>query len=62
MVAWLEATAGGNGKHKPAELGGEPRRRPARVAPVMQDRNRLAPLTDGVEDDQAVYVGTQVRF
>lgn len=29
---------------------------------VSQDRNRLAPLTDGVEDDQAVYVGTQVRF
>ena len=29
---------------------------------VSQDRNRLAPLTDGVEDDQAVYVGTQIRF
>ncbi len=29
---------------------------------LSQDRNRLAPLTDGVEDDQAVYVGTQIRF
>lgn len=29
---------------------------------VSQDRNRLAPLTNGVEDDQAVYVGTQIRF
>ncbi|WP_341710996.1 hypothetical protein [Erythrobacter sp.] len=29
---------------------------------VSQDRNRLAPLTDGVDDDQAVYVGTQIRF
>lgn len=29
---------------------------------VSQDRNRIAPLTDGVEDDQAVYVGTQFRF
>lgn len=29
---------------------------------VSQDRNRLTPLTDGVEDDQAVYVGTQIRF
>lgn len=29
---------------------------------LSQDRNRLAPLTDGVEDDQAVYVGTQLRF
>lgn len=29
---------------------------------VSQDRNRLAPLTDGVEDDQAVYVGTALRF
>ncbi|MFA6218707.1 MAG: hypothetical protein WC692_02900 [Erythrobacter sp.] len=29
---------------------------------VSQDRDRLAPLTDGVEDDQAVYVGTQIRF
>lgn len=29
---------------------------------LSQDRYRLAPLTDGVEDDQAVYVGTQLRF
>lgn len=29
---------------------------------VTQDRNRLAPLTDGKRDDQAVYVGTQFRF
>jgi len=29
---------------------------------LSQDRNRLSPLTDGVEDDQAVYVGTQLRF
>ncbi|WP_133366068.1 hypothetical protein [Qipengyuania sediminis] len=29
---------------------------------VSQDRNRIAPLTDGVADDQAVYVGTQLRF
>ena len=29
---------------------------------LSQERDRLAPLTDGVEDDQAVYVGTQVRF
>lgn len=29
---------------------------------LSQDRDRLAPLTDGVEDDQAVYVGTQIRF
>lgn len=29
---------------------------------LSQDRSRLAPLTDGVEDDQAVYVGTQLRF
>lgn len=29
---------------------------------VSQDRSRLAPLTDGVEDDKAVYVGTQFRF
>lgn len=29
---------------------------------VSQDRNRIAPLTDGVQDDQAVYVGTQFRF
>ena len=26
------------------------------------DRDRLGPLTDGMEDDQAVYVGTQIRF
>lgn len=29
---------------------------------LSQDRDRLAPLTDGMEDDQAVYVGTQIRF
>ena len=29
---------------------------------LSQDRDRLAPLTNGVEDDQAVYVGTQIRF
>jgi hypothetical protein len=29
---------------------------------VSQDRARLSPLTDGVADDQAVYVGTQIRF
>lgn len=29
---------------------------------LSQDRDRLAPLTDGVEDDQAVYVGTQLKF
>lgn len=29
---------------------------------LSQDRDRLAPLTDSVKDDQAVYVGTQFRF
>ncbi|NNC59994.1 MAG: hypothetical protein HKO05_08375 [Erythrobacter sp.] len=29
---------------------------------LSQERSKLAPLTDGVEDDQAVYVGTQLRF
>ena len=29
---------------------------------LSQDRDRLGPLTDGLEDDQAVYVGTQIRF
>ncbi len=29
---------------------------------LSQDRDRLAPLTDGVADDQAVYVGTQFKF
>ena len=29
---------------------------------LSQDRDRLAPLTDGQDDDQAVYVGTQIRF
>lgn len=29
---------------------------------LKQERDRLAPLTNGVEDDQAVYVGTQIRF
>ena len=29
---------------------------------LSQDRDRLAPLTNGIEDDQAVYVGTQLKF
>lgn len=29
---------------------------------LSQERDRLAPLTDGQDDDQAVYVGTQIRF
>lgn len=29
---------------------------------LSQDRDRLAPLSDGAEDSQAVYVGTQFRF
>lgn len=29
---------------------------------LSQERSRLAPLTNGVEDDQSVYVGTQLRF
>jgi len=29
---------------------------------LSKDSNRLAPLTDGVEDEQAVYVGTRVSF
>lgn len=29
---------------------------------LSQDRDRLAPLTDSVQDNQAVYVGTQFRF
>lgn len=29
---------------------------------ISQDRERLAPLTDSVQDSQAVYVGTQFRF
>lgn len=29
---------------------------------IRQDRDRLGPLTDGLEDEQAVYVGTQIRF
>lgn len=29
---------------------------------LSQERDRLAPLTDGIEDNQAVYVGTQFRF
>nr|WP_202390313.1 hypothetical protein [Tsuneonella aeria] len=29
---------------------------------LSQDRDRLAPLTDAVRDDQAVYVGTQFKF
>lgn len=29
---------------------------------LSQDRDRIVPLSDGVEDDKAVYVGTQFRF
>jgi hypothetical protein len=29
---------------------------------LSQESDRLTPLTDGVEDSQAVYVGTQLRF
>lgn len=29
---------------------------------LSQERDRIAPLGDGVEDGQAVYVGTQFRF
>lgn len=29
---------------------------------LLQDRSRLAPMTNGEEDSQAVYVGTQIRF
>ena len=29
---------------------------------LSQERGRLTPLTNGVEDDQSVYVGTQLRF
>ena len=29
---------------------------------LSQERDRLKPLTDGVDDDKAVYVGTQVKF
>ncbi len=29
---------------------------------LSQDRNRIAPLTNSVQDSQAVYVGTQFRF
>ncbi len=29
---------------------------------LSQERDRLAPLTDSVQDSQAVYVGTQIRF
>ena len=29
---------------------------------LSKDNDRLSPLTDGVEDDQAVYVGTRVSF
>lgn len=29
---------------------------------LSSDRDRLDPLTDGVEDSQAVYVGTQFKF
>ncbi|WP_240504378.1 hypothetical protein [Tsuneonella mangrovi] len=29
---------------------------------LQQDRDRLAPLTDSVQDSKAVYVGTQFRF
>ncbi len=29
---------------------------------LSQERDRLAPLTDGTADNQSVYVGTQLRF
>ncbi|ALE17667.1 hypothetical protein AMC99_02392 [Altererythrobacter epoxidivorans] len=29
---------------------------------LSQERDRIAPLTDAVQDNQAVYVGTQFRF
>ena len=29
---------------------------------LSQERDRMAPLTDGVEDSQAVYVGTRFKF
>ncbi|MEO0698614.1 MAG: hypothetical protein AAFY81_02725 [Pseudomonadota bacterium] len=29
---------------------------------LSQERERLAPLTDSVQDSQAVYVGTQIKF
>jgi hypothetical protein len=29
---------------------------------VTSDRDRLRPITDGRQDNQAVYVGTQFRF
>lgn len=29
---------------------------------LTQERDRLAPLTDGVDDDKSVYVGTQIKF
>ena len=29
---------------------------------LSQERDRLTPLTDSVQDSQAVYVGTQIRF
>jgi len=29
---------------------------------ISQERERLAPLTDSVQDSQAVYVGTQIKF
>lgn len=29
---------------------------------IRQEKDRLAPLTDAVQDNQAVYVGTQFRF
>lgn len=29
---------------------------------LSQERDRIAPLTDNVQDNQAVYVGTQFRF
>jgi hypothetical protein len=29
---------------------------------LAQERDRLDPLTDGIEDSQAVYVGTQFKF
>ena len=29
---------------------------------LSQERDRLSPITDSVQDSQAVYVGTQFRF
>ena len=58
-------TLEGLGEHS-VDLGGAYRLAPnldvTAGVRLSQDRDRLAPLTDGVEDDKAVYVGTQFRF